>query len=218
MGFAEELHALGKRQPVPCVTELPRGGEKICRSTERSELSQCKMVMGFCSPVAEPDEAVPALRLFCALFGGTPHSRLFLNVREKLSLCYYCMAHFVRAKGVLLVESGVEEQKAPRAEEEILRQLKALQNGDFSDDELENARRSVCDSFRSVSDSPAGMDEWLQQQWLVPQPELPEETERKIRAVGREQIVAAANALRPGAVFLLAGVAAEQKGGEADEH
>ena len=127
------------------MTELPRGGEKICRSTERSELSQCKMVMGFCSPVAEPDEAVPALRLFCALFGGTPHSRLFLNVREKLSLCYYCMmgpyrvsrflaGAFVLASIVLLIvfrkrrsifgaeglrlqNEAIEAEKAKKAEE-----------------------------------------------------------------------------------------------------
>lgn len=217
MGFAEELRQIAVREPIECKTELPRGGETVLRAAERSALSQCKMVMGFCSTVAEPDEAVPAMRLFTALFGGTPHSRLFMNVREKLSLCYYCSAHFVRTKGILLVESGVEEQNAARAEEEILRQLHALQNGDFTDDELENARRSVCDSFRSVSDSPRGMDEWLLQQGLLPKRELPEETEQKIRAVTREQIVAAANSLRPGAVFLLAGESAEQKGGAEDE-
>lgn len=217
MGFAQELKAIAVREPVVCGAQLPRGGEAVRRSTERSELSQCKMVMGFCSTVAEPDKAVPAMRLFCAMFGGTPHSRLFLNVREKLSLCYYCSAHFVRAKGVLLVESGVEEQNAVRAEEEILRQLHALQNGDFTDEEMENARRSVCDSFCSVSDSPAGMDEWLLQQCMQQQPELPEQTERRIREVTREQIVAAANALRPGAVFLLAGAAPQKKGGAEDE-
>ena len=217
IGFAEELQEITVREPAVCKTQLPRGGETVRRSVERSELSQCKMVMGFCSTVAEPDEAVPAMRLFCALFGGTPHSRLFLNVREKLSLCYYCSAHFVRTKGILLVESGVEEQNAARAEEEILSQLRALQSGDFTDEEMENARRSVCDSFRSVSDSPAGMDEWLLQQCMLQQPELPEQTERKIREVTREQVIAAANALRPGAVFLLAGAVPQKKGGAEDE-
>ena len=217
MEFAGELRGLGTRTPVDCRTELPRGGEEIRRSTERSELSQCKMVMGFCSTVAEPDEMVPAMRLFCALFGGTPHSRLFLNVREKLSLCYYCAAHFVRAKGILLVESGVEEQNAARAEEEILHQFKALQTGDFTEEELENVRRSVCDSFCSVSDSPVGMDEWLLQQCMLPNPEMPEETEQKIRAVTKEQIVAAANSLKPGAVFLLAGTVSGEKGEEVEK-
>ena len=61
------------------------------------------------------------------------------------------------------------------------------------------------------------MDEWLLQQCMQQQPELPEQTERRIREVTREQIVAAANALRPGAVFLLAGAAPQKKGGAEDE-
>ena len=67
--------------------------------------------MGFRTGTATPDEGVPATRLMAALFGGTPNSKLFLNVREKLSLCYYCSASYNSMKGIMLVQSGVEVKR-----------------------------------------------------------------------------------------------------------
>ena len=72
-----------------------------------------------------------AARLMTAMFGGTPHSKLFLNVREKMSLCYYCAARYNSNKGIMTVESGVETQNIEAAKNEILNQLEEMKRGNF---------------------------------------------------------------------------------------
>ena len=73
-------------------------------------------------PASPCPAGMTAMRLMSALFGGTPHSKLFLNVREKLSLCYYCSSSYDRHKGIVMVQSGVEQKNIEKAREEILRQ------------------------------------------------------------------------------------------------
>lgn len=200
-GFA----ACGGREPAACATAtgaMPRAPRE---KTERFDVSQAKLVMGFRTPVAEPGEGVMGMRLATALLGGTPHSKLFLNVREKLSLCYYCAARFDRNKGILLVDSGVEEKNARRAREEILRQLEAVQKGDFTAEEVEAARLSMADSFRTVADSPVTLENFYISQAFDGRCYTPEEAAQAAGAVGREEIIKAAGSLSLDYTYLLAG-------------
>lgn len=99
-----------------------------------------------------------------ALYGGTSTSKLFLNVREKLSLCYFASSMLDKLKGLLVVSSGVEFDKFGVAQEEILAQLEAVRGGQFSDRELEAARRAVSSSLRSALDSQGRLeDHWTTQ-------------------------------------------------------
>lgn len=133
---------------------------QVREETETMAVNQSKLVMGFRVGIAEPDREVAAARLMNALLGGTPHSLLFRNVREKLSLCYYCASSYDRIKGVLLVDSGVEAAKAQEARAEILRQLDRLRQGDFTDEDLESARRSIVNQFLSVDDLQGNRSSW----------------------------------------------------------
>ena len=76
----------------------------------------------------QPREHRPGL-LFNAIYGGTTTSKLFLHVREKLSLCYFANSSLAQNKGILQVYSGVEFANFQKAEEEILAQLAACQEG-----------------------------------------------------------------------------------------
>lgn len=188
----EEAEPIGSKCP-----------EEVREVIERVEVAQAKLVMGFRSEVLEPDKRADALRLLSALFGGTPHSLLFRNVREKLSLCYYCIARSDRKKGVLFVESGVEEKNVPMARQEILNQLQVLCDGSFSDEELESAKRAVNDSFRSVSDSPGGLELWYLTQGG--RMRSPEEVAEALGRVTREEIVEVAKTVKLDTVYLLSG-------------
>lgn len=108
------------------------------------------------------------MRLFNALWGGTPHSLLFRHVRERLSLCYYCAASYDRLKGVVLVDSGVQADKAEEARREILRQLEAVRQGNFTDEDLEAARRSLTNQIDSVGDLQSTLDNWYMGQAALP--------------------------------------------------
>jgi len=77
------------------------------------------------------------------MFGGSSNSKLFLNVREKLSLCYYASSLFHRQKGLITVSSGIEFDKYQTARDEILAQLEAVRRGEIEDWELEGARSTL---------------------------------------------------------------------------
>ena len=144
------------------------------------------------------------MRLAVALYGGTATSRLFLNVRERLSLCYYCAARYDRFKGVMLVDSGVQRENAEKAQAEILHQLDELKAGRFTDDELEAARLSMLDQIGAVSDSPAYLDSWYAGQLYQPL-QTPDDAARDAAAVTRADVIAALQTMQPELTYLLDG-------------
>lgn len=108
----EALAGVPGRKPLDCPTVTAASYPAVRERVERMEVRGSKLVLGFRAGTAEPDGDVAAARLMNALLGGTPHSLLFRNVREKLSLCYYCASSYDRLKGILLVDSGVDGQNA----------------------------------------------------------------------------------------------------------
>ena len=108
------------------------------RVEEALDVTQGKLAMGFrTGGVTCWEEEYPALVMCNAIFGGTPLSKLFLNVREKLSLCYYASSMLEKMKGLVLVSSGIEFDKYQQAKDEILAQLEAIRRGEIEDWELE---------------------------------------------------------------------------------
>ncbi|MGN0674283.1 MAG: M16 family metallopeptidase, partial [Oscillospiraceae bacterium] len=146
-----------------------------------------------------------AAKLMNAIFGATPFSKLFLNVREKLSLCYYCSSGYNDKKGVLYVDSGVEHANTGKAEAEILNQLSAMCKGDFTDEEMENARKAVINSWKGVSDGARSIAEWYFNQSYSGTAYSPEEQIEKLMKVTREEIIEAAKALKLDTVYVLTG-------------
>ncbi len=118
--------------------------------TEEMDVTQGKLSMGFrCDTDDEP-----AMILANLMFGGTSNSKLFLNVREKLSLCYYASSTYVRSKGILTVSSGIETADYDRAEAEILRQLDEIRQGLWEDWELTAARESLLSALQAPWEIP----------------------------------------------------------------
>lgn len=210
--LCREFAAVSGRKPVVCHTDTATQLPEFRRQVERMEVGQSKLVLGFRTGCSEPDAGVAAVRLMNALLGGTATSLLFKNVREKLSLCYYCSSVYDRIKGVLFVQSGIDEKNAERAEIEILAQLDAIRCGEFTDEELEAARRSIVQSFEAVNDSQSARAAWYVSQAALSEPTSPETTRKAIEAVTRDEVIAAARAVRYECAYLLA-----QKGGSADE-
>ncbi len=192
------------RAPVACTVDTAVALPELRRQTERMDVNQCKLVMGFRTGCAEPDGEVPAVRLMCAMLGGTATSLLMRNVREKLSLCYYCSSQYDRLKGLMFVQSGVEEANAARTEQEVLNQIAAIADGDFSHGELEDARRCMVQAFEAVKDSQSAADAWYVSQGLSPVMKTPHMVKEEIAAVTRQQVIAAAQRLRLECVYLLA--------------
>ena len=147
----------------------------------------------------------PAMVLANLIFGGTSNSKLFLNVREKLSLCYYASSSYARSKGILTVSSGVETKDFRRAEEEIGRQLAAVQQGDWEDWEQEGALQAIRASLLSLSDSQGALENFYLGQIASGVEETPEELAAALEQVTKERIMAAAQTVKPDTVYFLSG-------------
>ena len=169
--------------------------------TETMDVTQGKLAMGFrCG-----SRDVPALIMANLMFGGSSNSKLFLNVREKLSLCYYASSSYARSKGILTVSSGIETKDYDRASEEILRQLRAVQEGEWEDWELAGARSTILSSLSAMPDGQGAMENWFLGQNATGQTETPEEMARQLMDVTPERIRAAAETIALDTVYFLKG-------------
>ena len=174
--------------------------QKINRVLEEMDVSQGKLVMGFCTDFVGDEKQTAFLTVFADLFGGGPYSKLFANVREKLSLCYYCAARPNRNKGYLLVDCGVESENAQKAETEILNQLNELKLGKFTNEELQFAISSIKDSLACLNDSQSSLDGWYAMRPFG-EPISPEEYIKLIENVTKEDIIKAADLYRLDTVY-----------------
>ncbi|MCC8122395.1 MAG: insulinase family protein [Oscillospiraceae bacterium] len=172
---------------------------------EKLDVTQGKLTMGFRTGVTMADAQYPALVLLNAVYGGTATSKLFMHVREELSLCYYASSSILGTTGLMLVNSGIEFAQFERAKEEILRQLQACRDGDFDADELEGARRAAVSACRSLTDSLHQLEDYWLKQVVAGGEEPPEAFIARLEAVTRDEVIACARNIQLDTVYFLNG-------------
>lgn len=188
-----------------CDVRVSAGPDPIV-TEEAMEVSQGKLALGFRTGGQSCWEAdFPALYLATAVFGGTTLSKLFMNVREKLSLCYYASATLEKMKGLVLVSSGIEFDKYQTAKDEILAQLDAVRQGQIEDWELEGSRRTLIGACMSTLDDQGRQEDYWLGQAAAGLEEPPEAFAARLEAVTREQVAASAQKLQLDTVYFLKG-------------
>lgn len=174
---------------------------------ERLDVTQGKLALGFRTGGACVwEETFPALLVFNAIYGGTPTSKLFLNVREKLSLCYFASSMIEKFKGILLVSSGIEFDKYEAAKSEIMAQLEHCRQGEIEPWELEGGRRAVVSGLRTTLDAQSGLENFWLGQAVAGLTESPEELADRVEAVTLDQVVAVAKGLELDTIYFLKGL------------
>lgn len=196
----------GRNAPVECA--VPREPSGPVRTvTDEMDVTQGKLAMGFRTGGVTMDSPdYPALLVCNALYGGSANSRLFLNVREKLSLCYYASSLIDKLKGLLVVSSGVEFGDFDQAQEAILAQLDELRAGRFTDEERNAAIRTVVNGLRGRLDSQGQMeDDCVTKLICGVRPDDGAELIRAVERVTAEDIAQAAQRIRLDTVYRLTG-------------
>lgn len=191
---------------IPSTRVLARPEAEPRTVVEEMGVQQGKLSLGFRTGITSASDAYPALVLFNTAFGGSTSSKLFLNVRERLSLCYYASSSLEKHKGVMAVTSGIENKSYDAARDEILRQLKDVQNGNLSDDEVEGARRTVTNALRAMQDSPRQLENFWLGQSIAGLDWGPDDFIGRIQHVTRDEMIAAANQVKLDTVYFLKGV------------
>lgn len=174
------------------------------RSTvEEMDVAQANLVIGWRLGECMEDPDFAALYVFNDLFGGSPSSKLFLNVREKLSLCYYASSIIDIRKGLLLVSSGIQLSNLAAAKAEIFAQLDAVCRGDFSEDDLRTAKAGVISDLRSIPDSQGALESFYLSQAVVGADYSPTDLAELVNEVTAEQVTAIAKSVECDQIYLL---------------
>lgn len=171
--------------------------------TERLDVTQGKLVMGFSAELSGDDETTYPLQVAADIFGGGTYSRLFSSVREKQSLCYYCSAHPTRIKGLVLVESGIENENAQKAQNAILKELDDLKAGNFDDSVIEASKKSLSEALSAMYDKISSLDYWYGSSMIYDNVLSPSEYLERINKVTKADVLKALNGINLAAVYYL---------------
>jgi predicted Zn-dependent peptidase len=211
---------IAKESFAAVETELraPRACESAysplkAQAAEKTELlpllNQSKMVLGF----KTDNKNRAALSLMSNLYGGTISSKLFLNVRERLSLCYYCWSRVNKEKGIMSVSCGVEENNIEKAKAEILAQLDLVRKGDFTDEDFMSSLLFEQNNIKTVGDSLGSLTWWYLTRIYTGEIKSPEEYLKNYSNITRDDLINAANSMKLDTIYILSG---EEKDAEDD--
>ena len=202
--ITERFSVTERKNITDCkISEPTEKRNTVKRVTDNMDVTQGKLCLGFSAEMCGNDDTTLPLMVMTDIFGGGPYSRLFSNVREKMSLCYYCSASAVRQKGLITVESGIETENALKAEKEILNQLEAVKKGEFSDFEFRSSIKSISDSLNSYNDSQNSIDLWYAIKINNDFVYSPEDIAEKLKNITREDVVNTANGVTLNTVYKL---------------
>ncbi|GLC87331.1 EF-P 5-aminopentanol modification-associated protein YfmF [Lysinibacillus piscis] len=193
------------RTPAVIPAVLPQQHPQKDYVREQHDMKQGKLHVGFSTPVYFGDADFTKMQVFNGVFGGYPHAKLFMNVREKESLAYYASSIYASHYGLIFVVSGIEPKNEEKALTLIKEQLTAIQAGDISDLELEQTKAMLTNQLKEALDSARGQIEIFDQYKELPEPFTVETWVKKWQAVTKEDIVDMAKQVQLEAVYFLCG-------------
>ncbi|MBS4217685.1 insulinase family protein [Bacillus sp. FJAT-49711] len=200
--YEERTNPSHKNSPEKNVT-------KVKEVRETQDLNQGKLNIGCRTNISYGDSDYFALQLFNGIFGGFPHSKLFINVREKESLAYYAASRVESHKGLLMIMSGIESGNYEKAVSIIKEQLKLMKEGSFSEEEISQTKAVIQNQFLETIDSARGVIEVFYHN-IVAGTEV-EFTDwiDKTNSTTRDEIIAVANKVTLDTIYFLSGMEGE---------
>lgn len=192
-------------RPMPVTRVKPEPGRPVHQVEERLDVNQGVLVMGLRSAVTVRDEGYFPLLVANGVLGGFPHSKLFQEVREKHSLAYFAYSGVETVKGIAFMTAGIEFANMETCKEIMLEQLKALQTGQISQEELETTVESLVNDVLGAADSPGAMADLAVDRVFSGRELTIEDRVRAYRSVTQEQVAQAAAGLSLDTIYFLNG-------------
>ena len=191
-------------RPIPGQTGFhgPEPGEY----GEEMDVSQGKLCLGFTTPITNRSPDFAAMQVFNNIFGGGMTSKLFMQVREKLSLCYSIGSGYHSSKGLITVGAGIDFDKEQLTRQEIFAQLDQCRRGLITEEELQAAKETLCSSLRATHDNPGAIEGYYSTAAIQGLELTPWQYMDRLQAVTREDVARAAQSVTYHSGFFLKGV------------
>ena len=166
------------------------------------DITQGKLVLGLQINDNNKDSRFAA-SVYNAVLGGGANSKLFQNVREKNSLAYTASSSYIRTKNIILVHCGIDIDKYKKALETIKEQLEDMKKGNFTDEDVEDSKKLIVSSIKSISAEQDTEITYDYGQELSSEHITIKEYEEKIQNTTREQIIEIANKININTIYFL---------------
>lgn len=194
-----------ERQFAPLPPQTPFQSSGFSEKTEQLAVSQGRLCMGFVTPITIRDKEFAAMQVLNSIFGAGMVSKLFMVVREQLSLCYEIGSSYLGTKGVVSVSAGIDSNMEKPVQEQVLAQLEACRQGRITDQELQSAKASIISSLRGTHDSGSAIEGYYAVSALNGLGMTPAEYMEAVSRVTKEDAAQAARTLELDTVYFLKG-------------
>ena len=170
---------------------------------ESMDVQQAKLFLGYRHGITYGSDDYWSMLMMSGVLGGHSYSKLFRNVREQASLCYSVHAAFERTKGLLFIASGIAAENREQALDIIQEQLRAMQEGEITEEEMQSTASTLINGNEMLEDSPVSLCD-ADFCWRLHGVDLDlEEWRRRLAAVTKDDIVAASERLRLDTTYFL---------------
>jgi predicted Zn-dependent peptidase len=183
--------------------EAVRGDKEVETVVERLNVNQGKLNMGLRTSITYGDPQYAAALMYNGILGGYPHSKLFVNVREKESLAYYASSRYDGHKGIATIQSGIEIPNYEKAVKIIKQQLDEMKNGNITDLEMSQTKAMIRNLLREMQDSAFELIAYDFNRQLSGKERTAEELLAQVEQISKENVREAAEKFRLDTIYFL---------------
>lgn len=169
---------------------------------EKMDINQGKLVIGM-NVLSKKDDTKFVALLYNAILGGTANSKLFQNVRESAHLAYTVRSSYIKPKHCIFIRAGIEMENYEKALNIIKQQLEEMKNGNFNDEDIQNAKNAIISSIDSIEEEQDTEITYYLGQELANQFYTPEEYKKSIEEITKEEIEQIAKQMQINTIFFL---------------
>ena len=199
----ENIIKLKDREPQYNEPEIiAKRTEKENDVQESMDVTQGKLIIGMDLDI-DDDNLRFDVMIYNSIFGGSANSKLFQNVREKASLAYTASSSYYRLKNNIFINCGIEIKNYEKALEIIKQQIEDMKKGDFTDEEVENAKKGIIASIKTIDDEQDTEITYFFSQELSKSKCNIEQYMQRISEVTKDKVVDVANKVSINTVYFL---------------
>ncbi|OIB02695.1 zinc protease [Paenibacillus sp. LC231] len=198
-----KLNRTASKDYVPSSTRTAASGTQTV--VEKLDINQGKLNMGLRSTITYGDDEYAAALLYNGILGGYPHSKLFVNVREKESLAYYASSRYDGHKGIATIQSGIEVQNFEKAVQIIQQQLDDMAKGAITDIEMTQTKAMIRNVIKEMQDSAFEMIAYDFNRTLSGRERTPDELLQQVEGITVDDVKQAASAFSLDTIYFLKG-------------
>lgn len=198
----KNIKEITSREAKLVISKDEKIKEEVKYKEKKMDVTQGKLVIGLDVNYTEKNAKFP-ISIYNVILGESATSKLFQNVREKASLAYTARSNYIKQKANIFIRCGIEIENFDKALEIIKKQLEDMKNGNFTQEDLKNAKKYMVSGIESVQDEQDSEITYYIGQELSKEFTTFEEYLKKIEEVTMQDVKDVANSININTIYFL---------------